>query len=372
MEMQDPSNPSPIPNQSSQTHNAPKLLPTSFANPTPPFRGSHHRRAHSEVNFRLPDDLDLVSDPFDAPSASFEELGSEDDLFCTYMDIEKFGSKFEDGPSAGKSDGDFRIDNAGSGGGGGGGLQMESGEEEKNSRPRHRYSNSVDGSSALDSIEAKKAMAPEKLAELWSLDPKRAKRILANRQSAARSKERKARYISELERKVQTLQTEATTLSAQLTLFQRDTSGLSTENTELKLRLQAMEQQAQLRDALNDALKKEVERLKVATGEVMTPSDTYNLGMHHIPYSQPTFFSQQAPQMDHHHTQNMQMPHFNPFQSNNMSNHHQPMLTNAHLSEMLQQDPIRRFQGLDISSRGSHLVKSEGPSISTSESSSTF
>jgi len=45
-------------------------------------------------------------------------------------------------------------------------------------------------------------------------------RILANRQSAARSKERKARYIQELERKVQTLQTEATTLSAQLTLYQ--------------------------------------------------------------------------------------------------------------------------------------------------------
>lgn len=45
-------------------------------------------------------------------------------------------------------------------------------------------------------------------------------RILANRQSAARSKERKARYMLELERKVQTLQTEATTLSAQLTLYQ--------------------------------------------------------------------------------------------------------------------------------------------------------
>lgn len=29
---------------------------------------------------------------------------------------------------------------------------------------------------------------------------------------------------------------------------QRDTTGLTTENTELKLRLQAMEQQAQLRD----------------------------------------------------------------------------------------------------------------------------
>lgn len=45
-------------------------------------------------------------------------------------------------------------------------------------------------------------------------------RILANRQSAARSKERKVRYTGELERKVQTLQTEATTLSAQLTLLQ--------------------------------------------------------------------------------------------------------------------------------------------------------
>ena len=45
-------------------------------------------------------------------------------------------------------------------------------------------------------------------------------RILANRQSAARSKERKLRYISELEHKVQTLQNEATALSAQLTLLQ--------------------------------------------------------------------------------------------------------------------------------------------------------
>src|SRR4051812_34614255 len=99
------------------------------------------------------------------------------------------------------------------------------------------------------------------------------------------------RYIAELEHKVQILQTEATTLSAQLThlqvhppdhhpsvrvlcrqcswppvtrrstvfmalksssssssLLQRDSSGLATHNNELKFRLQAMEQQAQLRD----------------------------------------------------------------------------------------------------------------------------
>ncbi|PKI53644.1 uncharacterized protein LOC116203671 [Punica granatum] len=121
------------------------------------------------------------------------------------------------------------------------------------------------GNGEFSEVEMKKIMASDKLAEIAMSDPKRAKRILANRQSAARSKERKMRYISELEHKVQTLQTEATTLSAQLTLLQRDSVGLTNQNNELKFRLQAMEQQAQLRDALNEALTAEVQRLKLAT-----------------------------------------------------------------------------------------------------------
>ncbi|XP_047321288.1 bZIP transcription factor 29-like [Impatiens glandulifera] len=116
--------------------------------------------------------------------------------------------------------------------------------------------------------EMKKIMANEKLAEIAVNDPKRAKRILANRQSAARSKERKMRYIAELEHKVQTLQTEATTLSAQLTHLQRDSTGLTSQNNELKFRLQSMEQQAQLREALNEALTAEVHRLKLASAEL--------------------------------------------------------------------------------------------------------
>uniref|UniRef100_A0A2P2MEX0 BZIP domain-containing protein n=1 Tax=Rhizophora mucronata TaxID=61149 RepID=A0A2P2MEX0_RHIMU len=124
------------------------------------------------------------------------------------------------------------------------------------------------GNGEFSSAELKKIMANDKLTEIALKDPKRAKRILANRQSAARSKERKMRYISELEQKVQTLQTEATTLSAQLTLLQRDSIGLTNQNNELKFRVQAMEQQAQLRDALNEALTAEVRRLKLATAEL--------------------------------------------------------------------------------------------------------
>ncbi|KAJ4979423.1 hypothetical protein NE237_010203 [Protea cynaroides] len=388
MEMKDPANPN--------SQNAQKSKATAMVgNPSSshPFRGSHHRRAHSEVNFRIPFDMDLINDPFDASTGSFEEIGSEDDLFCTYMDIEKVGSRIEDCPNEENKTRDSvatpagncvdqsseggAVPNGTGTGGSGGGSPNENNVGEKSARPRHRHSNSVDGSSISrgeslfdEAMDAKKAMAPDKLAELWALDPKRAKRILANRQSAARSKERKARYISELERKVQTLQTEATTLSAQLTLFQRDTSGLSTENTELKLRLQAMEQQAQLRDALNEALKQEVERLKIATGEISSTGETFSLGMHHMQYNSPYFFSlPQQPGPGGH--QNIQLPQFHPSQSNMRS---LPLhaAQSYPLSDMLQQDSLGRFQGLDISSRGSHLVKSEGPSISASESSSNF
>uniref|UniRef100_J3LNJ5 BZIP domain-containing protein n=3 Tax=Oryza TaxID=4527 RepID=J3LNJ5_ORYBR len=216
-------------------------------------------------------------------------------------------------------------------------------------------------------MEAKKAMTPEQLAELAAIDPKRAKRILANRQSAARSKERKARYITELERKVQTLQTEATTLSAQLTLFQRDTTGLSAENAELKIRLQAMEQQAQLRDALNDALKQELERLKLATGEMTNSNETYSMGLQHVPYNTPFFpLSQQsAPRQNG----GAQLPPQFQAPRSNMANH---ILSHPNgLQDIMQQDPLGRLQGLDIS-KGPLVVKSESSSISASESSSTF
>ncbi|PKU72944.1 transcription factor RF2a [Dendrobium catenatum] len=124
------------------------------------------------------------------------------------------------------------------------------------------------GNGEFSGAELKKIMSDKRLEEIALADPKRAKRVLANRQSAARSKERKMRYISELERRVQTLQTEATTLSTQLTLLQRDSSGLATQNNELKIRLQSMEQQAQLRDALNEALTTEVQHLRLATNQM--------------------------------------------------------------------------------------------------------
>ncbi|CAH1436164.1 unnamed protein product [Lactuca virosa] len=228
--------------------------------PDNPPKTTGHRRAHSEI-LTLPDDISFDSDlgvvgGFEGPSFSDE---TEEDLFSMFLDMDKFNSS--------SATSTFQASEA---------FTAPSSSERP--RVRHQHSQSMDGSSTiktemltsgpeetLPSDAKKAAMSAAKLSELALVDPKRAKRILANRQSAARSKERKMRYIAELERKVQTLQTEATSLSAQLTLLQRDTSCLTAENSELRLRLQTMEQQVHLQDALNDALKEEIQHLKSIT-----------------------------------------------------------------------------------------------------------
>ncbi|CAL9048380.1 unnamed protein product [Musa banksii] len=222
--------------------------------------GGAHRRSQSETFVRLPDDILFDPDPdfdIDFPSLSDNSVSAGDVGGCGTLVAETPG--VSDPATAGRPvsgahlrslsldaaffDGlGFQAGAAAGDGGGGGGAQER--------RGHHRRSGSMDGS--ISSFEGESG----------------ASLILANRQSAARSKERKIRYTNELERKVQTLQTEATTLSAQLTLLQRDTTDLTAENRELKLRLQAMEQQAQLRDALNEALREEVQRLKIATGQL--------------------------------------------------------------------------------------------------------
>ncbi|CAA7026462.1 unnamed protein product [Microthlaspi erraticum] len=243
--------------------------------PDNPPKNIGHRRAHSEI-LTLPDDLSFDSDlgvvgAADGPSFSDE---TDEDLLYMYLDMEKFNSSATSSSQMGDPSEPAWRNELGSNSNSN--LQSTSSERP---RIRHQHSQSMDGSTSIkpemlmsgnedvSGVDSKKAISAAKLSELALIDPKRAKRIWANRQSAARSKERKMRYIAELERKVQTLQTEATSLSAQLTLLQRDTNGLSVENNELKLRVQTMEQQVHLQDALNDALKEEVQHLKVATGQ---------------------------------------------------------------------------------------------------------
>ncbi|CAL0319623.1 unnamed protein product [Lupinus luteus] len=97
----------------------------------------------------------------------------------------------------------------------------------------------------------------------------------------------------------------------------RDTTGLSSENTELSVTgygatsqillvlrsywefLSTLEFWCFLKYyfiALNEALKKEVDRLKMATRETVTHANTYAFGMHQFSYSPTPFFSHQPQQ----------------------------------------------------------------------------
>ncbi|KAM0901144.1 hypothetical protein ACQ4PT_020156 [Festuca glaucescens] len=239
---------------------------------SPPRRAARHRRAQSEILLgatALPDDL-----AFDAA-----DLGVVGDAAAGGAGDDEDEDEYEDYEEGSGSAGS-RMFQMFLEAGGRLGEPMDPAAPYPPpplpARPRHQHSMSMDGSTSFASAglggraaaDAKKAISDAKLAELALVDPKRAKRIMANRQSAARSKERKMRYIAELERKVQCLQTEATTLSAQLSMLQRDTTGLTNENGDLKLRVQTMEQQVRLQDALNDRLRDEVQQLKIATGQV--------------------------------------------------------------------------------------------------------
>ncbi|XP_061342026.1 transcription factor RF2b-like [Gastrolobium bilobum] len=166
---------------------------------------------------------------------------------------------------------------------------------ERGAERRQRRRKSVERSSSrvsrgvMSSSLVKKAMAPEKLEELVRVDPKRAKRILANRKSAAISKERKTRYINELGKDVQRLQIEANTTAAEYASLEGKNTDKATQNKERIRRTEATLQEARLKDDLVKAMKIEFDRFKIDFG--ITDDHPFFAGM----FSQ--FSSQLPPHM---------------------------------------------------------------------------
>lgn len=94
------------------------------------------------------------------------------------------------------------------------------------------------------------------------IDPKRVKRVLANRQSAQRSRVRKLHYISDLEKSVNTLQTEVSALSPRVALLDHQRSVLSVGNSQLKQRIAALAQDKIFKEAHREVLQNEIARLR--------------------------------------------------------------------------------------------------------------
>ncbi|CAD5195890.1 probable transcription factor PosF21 isoform X1 [Musa acuminata AAA Group] len=339
--------------------------------PDNPPRNAGHRRAHSEI-LSLPDDISFDSElgivgSGEGPSLSDE---TEEDLISMYLDLDKIASS--SASSGLELQGSETSGTGAAGAPASSQAEMVAAASGERPRVRHQHSQSFDGSTSIkpellasgtegmSSTEEKKAMSAAKLAELALIDPKRAKRergwindghrqkdteIWANRQSAARSKERKLRYIAELERKILTLQTEATTLSSQLTMFQTDNTALTAENNELKLRLQTMEQQVHLQDALNETLRGEVQRLKIATGTAIAN------GAQMVNYTQTS--SSGVGQQYYHHNHALQslMAAHQLQQLHIHSQHQQQMLPQQHELQPQQQPPSTELKTRALASQ---------------------
>ncbi|XP_058732781.1 basic leucine zipper 34-like, partial [Vicia villosa] len=108
--------------------------------------------------------------------------------------------------------------------------EVESQCKQENSQPQNNNNNN--SSSSNDRIT----------------DPKRVKRILANRQSAPRSRVRKLQYIYELERSVTSLQAEVSILSPRVAFLDHQRLLLNVDNSALKQRIAALAQDKIFKD----------------------------------------------------------------------------------------------------------------------------
>ncbi|KAI5077207.1 hypothetical protein GOP47_0007031 [Adiantum capillus-veneris] len=107
------------------------------------------------------------------------------------------------------------------------------------------------------SLEASEAGCHDNTAVDVNSESKKAKR-----QSAQRSRVRKLQYIAELERIVNALQTQVSSLSPQVLLFQHQRTLLNMDNAALKQEIALCMREKSIKDSQNETLSTEVQRLQ--------------------------------------------------------------------------------------------------------------
>jgi len=105
------------------------------------------------------------------------------------------------------------------------------------------------GEGAPGGLGADSGLGDADTSEQMMLDPKRAKRILANRLSAARSKERKQRHAQELERRASELEAELAVTGNAASQVEHQVQLLIREGKDLEAHLEALERHKAAHDS---------------------------------------------------------------------------------------------------------------------------
>ncbi|KAJ1388441.1 Basic-leucine zipper domain [Sesbania bispinosa] len=267
--------------------------------------GSFHRRTYSDYSLHLNhtfDDLLLQQPEFNFATNDFK-FPPPPPLTAAEMVLSSVVPKIPD-----QTDGIVTViagANAGEKDGGSDGRR-------KRVQRRHRHSNSVDVPET--SKLGKKTLTDEKLSELYNVDPMKAKRILANRKSAARSKAKKMRYAMDLEMRVERLKVKKATMAEQISIVKlqislwnkevevclflmepvtmpagiqqgwlglggeeterndeedfKNTEEMTARNQELRKQIEAIKQESQRKKAHNEALREEAKSLKIQIAQL--------------------------------------------------------------------------------------------------------
>ncbi|XP_021274996.1 transcription factor RF2b-like [Herrania umbratica] len=118
-------------------------------------------------------------------------------------------------------------------------------------------------------FEIRKAMPPQELENLAKTDPKRATRIIKNRRSAIRAKERKKLYTYTLQHELQKLKSRAAQSSIQLTLLGTQHNALIDENSKLKDRVHFVKRMIALQESKTDETRQEIQFYKLLLARQM-------------------------------------------------------------------------------------------------------
>ncbi|KAH1129711.1 hypothetical protein J1N35_001089 [Gossypium stocksii] len=94
----------------------------------------------------------------------------------------------------------------------------------------------------------KRPLSHQELENIARSDPKRAKRIIINRKSALRAKEKKKLYTCKLEQRFQKLKSQAAQASLQFNLLQMEQKSLINENSMLKDHTKLTNQMTELQE----------------------------------------------------------------------------------------------------------------------------
>ncbi|CAN8287718.1 unnamed protein product [Cochlearia groenlandica] len=143
-------------------------------------------------------------------------------------------------------------------------IEMVVGNNPKTDLKEHSFyemSNAKFTESEMDMIEPK-------LKDLAISDPKNVRRILKNRLASKKSKEKQKMNMKQMENKIETLRLDNSKLSTQVTTLHENRVTLKVEKEELMTRLRELEMQSQLRNAMTNHLKTEVQRLRMLSSEM--------------------------------------------------------------------------------------------------------